>query len=189
MAGNEKKNLSPRKQKMRGARASLTTSLLTSLVLPAASFAPPHRLVAPSVLRAFFSGAAVGANWKDLSPGSVAHTAKGTPPSVRAARISQKPPLLRLSMVAPGPICAACFECSVPLAHSVCIASSSPWLCRVLGDRAAWPSFPLPCDVSFAGAGQDLGEMFDLYESPQPSIAEFRGEAVPRGSSGRSAPM
>ena len=107
---------------MRGARASLTTSLLTSLVLPAASFAPPHRLVAPSVLRAFFSGAAVGANLKDLRPGSVVAP---TAPSVRAARIFLNLPLLRLSMVAPGPICAACFECSVPLA--VC-ASRAPLL-------------------------------------------------------------
>ena len=31
------------------------------------------------------------------------------------------------------------------------------------------------------GAGQDLGELFDLYEAPKPSIAEFRGEPTPKG--------
>ena len=31
------------------------------------------------------------------------------------------------------------------------------------------------------GAGQDLGELFDLYEAPQPSVSEFRGEPTRKG--------
>jgi hypothetical protein len=31
------------------------------------------------------------------------------------------------------------------------------------------------------GAGQDLGELFDLYEAPQPSVSEFRGEPKKKG--------
>ena len=49
-----------------------------------------------------------------------------------------------------------------------------------LSNRHPSSSFRLMAMVA-AGAGQNLGEMFDLYEAPQPSIAEFRGEPKPKG--------
>ena len=108
------------------------TSLLTSLVLPAAGFAPILRPVHP------------------------------------------------LSRILPSRMLSS-RTATIP------IGRCSPGARRMMGGRAAivtpaaWSRPRSHCSMVAPGLGQDLSELFDLYEAPQPSISEFRGEPKAKG--------
>ena len=55
-------------------------------------------------------------------------------------------------------------------------ATPPAYLCELMNVFALF-TFTWP-HTGWSGAGQDLGEMFDVYEAPQPSVAAFRGELV-----------